>query len=135
MSVLVDTNVISDVLHGDPQWLEWSANHLAEFESSLIINPMIYAELSYRAESRRGVDEIIDGFRLRLVELPRDALFLTAQAFKRYRLQGGKKTSPLADFFIGAHAQVLSIPLLTRDIGRYQTYFPKVSLIRPTIND
>jgi predicted nucleic acid-binding protein len=129
--ILVDSNVLADVLHQDPVWMEWSAGQLAAHDSRLHINPVIYAELSYRAKSVQEVESILAGFSLRYLELPREALFLAAQAFRLYRKRGGVKTAPLPDFFIGAHAQAAGIPLLTRDITRYQTYFPKVSLIAP----
>lgn len=129
--VLVDTNVIFDVLHGDPNWSEWSRSRLETFADGLVINPLIYSELCYQAESVEEVDEVVAALGLDLVELPREALFLAAKAFRKYREQGGPKTSPLADFFIGAHAEVASLPVLTRDVKRYRTSFPSVALICP----
>ncbi len=131
MSVLVDTNVISDVIHADPDWEEWAEVHLLEHFGGLIINPIIYAELSCRATSVEELDDTLAPFELLFLEIPKEALFLSAQAFVAYRKRGGNKTSPLPDFFIGAHAAVLNIPVLTRDKGRYSTYFPEVTLISP----
>lgn len=129
--ILVDSNVLADILHQDPEWMEWSAGQLAAHDSRLCINPVIYAELSYRAKSVQEVDSIIEGFGLKYLELPRKALYLAAQAFRLYRERGGVKTAPLPDFFIGAHAQAAGIPLLTRDTARYRNYFPEVILMAP----
>ena len=131
MPVLVDTNVILDVLHDDPEWGKWSRDRLAEFSGQLMINPLVYAELCYGATSQQEAEEIVEGFGLRFENLPREALYLCARAYRVYRQRGGVKTAPLPDFFIGAHAEAFSIPLLTRDTNRYQTYFPNVSLICP----
>lgn len=131
MTVIVDTNVIFDVLHADPNWLSWSKARLTEFDSQLMINPFIYSELCYAANSRGEVDVIVRGFGFDFEELPREALFLAAQAYRRYRQIGGQRTAPLPDFFIGAHAAAIQAPILTRDSGRYKTYFPQVPLILP----
>ena len=131
MPVLLDTNVIADVLYGDPLWAEWSRKQIEDHAGELLINPLIYAELCYRATSASQVDQLISGLGFRYEETPRAALYLAAQAFRAYRQRGGSKTSPLADFFIGAHAEVLGVPILTRDVARYRTYFPSVVLICP----
>ncbi|MEM9080696.1 MAG: type II toxin-antitoxin system VapC family toxin [Verrucomicrobiota bacterium] len=129
MNCLVDTNVISDVNYQDPNWFDWSSEKMGTHHC--LINPIIYSELAYRAESFTSVDEILTRYELTYTELPRKALFLAAQAFKTYRKKGGTKTAPLPDFFIGAHAQASALPLITRDTARYQTYFPDVALICP----
>ncbi len=131
MAVLVDTNVISDVIHADPQWEPWAEARIFEYFGQLLINPIIYAELSCRAASVQELEETLSPFELEYLELPREALFLAAQAFLKYRKRGGNRTSPLPDFFIGAHASVLSLPILTRDVDRYRKYFPEVDLIAP----
>lgn len=131
MSVLVDTNVISDVIHADPHWEVWAEARLLEHFRGLVINPVIYAELSCRAVSVQELDDTLFPFELHYLEIPREALFLSAQAFLAYRKRGGTKPSALPDFFIGAHAVVLGIPILTRDVARYRTYFPTVPLISP----
>ena len=96
-----------------------------------MINPLIYTELCTSASTTEDVNRVLTGLKLELRELTREALFLTAKAFFKYRRQGGTKTAPLPDFFIGAHAQVLGIAILTRDVGRYNSYFPSVPLICP----
>ena len=97
----------------------------------LVINPIIYAELSLAFTSFEALDQAVKGLQLALEETPRSALFLAGKAFVRYRREGGAKTNVLADFFIGAHAAVSGYPLLTRDPRRYRTYFPGVTLIAP----
>lgn len=131
MRVLVDTNVLADVVHNDKLWAPWAQMQLVQYSDGLVTNPMIYAELCYHAESTAEVDGLVEEFGLFWEELPRHALFLASRAYQMYRQRGGTKTSPLPDFFIGAHAQVAGIPILTRDAGRYKTYFPTVPLISP----
>ena len=131
MAILVDTNVVVDVLHGDPVWLEWANVQLKRFAGELWINPVIYAELCYRAKSSEEVDELMRDMELNYEELTRPALFLAAKAYQNYRQRGGTKTAPLPDFFIGGHAEAMGIPILTRDSARYKTYFPSVRLICP----
>lgn len=131
--LLVDTNVLIDVLEDEPEWADWSIAQLRAQAKvhSLIINPIIYAELSLTFSKVEALDENIENLGLTLLELPRPALFLAGKAFAQYRQKGGKANNVLADFFIGAHAAVLGCPLLTRDARRYQTYFPRVELITP----
>lgn len=131
--LLVDTNVLVDVLEDDPQWTEWSLAQLRAQSQihELLINPVIYAELSLTFSKAEALDAAVDGMGLVLREINRPALFLAGKAFVRYRRKGGKKQNVLADFFIGAQAAVLGCPILTRDARRYQTYFPSVSLIVP----
>ena len=132
MPVLVDSNVILDIVNDDPVWGDWSDRQVTLFQpAGLLINPMIYAELCARADSTAEVDALMIQLNLELQELSREALFLAAKAFLLYRKRGGTKTAPLPDFFIGAHAEVLGIAILTRDQGRYKTYFPSVRLICP----
>jgi predicted nucleic acid-binding protein len=130
---LVDTNVISDILSGDPNWLDWSAQSLEARAQAgdLLTNDVVYAELSMRMASAEVLDQRLDAMRIRLVRTPRPALFLAGQAFMRYRQSGGIKANVLPDFFIGAHAEIEKIPILTRDVRRYRTYFPAVTLIAP----
>ena len=132
MAVLVDSNVILDIASDDPKWGGWSdAQVTKHHRRGLVINPIIFAELCAGAENMSDVEEVVSGLKLEYRELPREALFFAAKAFLQYRRRGGTKTSPLPDFFIGAHAVVLGIPILTRDKGRFATYFPKVRLICP----
>ena len=115
--LLVDTNVLVDVLENDPAWVEWSIQQLRAQAQihALIINPIIYAELSLTFATAEALDATLDSLKLPVVEIPKSALFLAGKAFVRYRRGGGKKTNVLADFFIGAHAAVSGCPLLTRD--------------------
>ena len=131
--LLVDTNVLVDVLEDDPDWADWSVRQLRAQSQvhELLINPVIYAELSLTFDSVQALDDAIEGMGITVKELPRPALFLAGKAFVKYRRGGGSKGNVLADFFIGAHAAVLGCPILTRDARRYRGYFPSVLLIVP----
>lgn len=131
--LFVDTNVLVDVLEDDPDWADWSVRQLRAQSQvhELLINPVIYSELSLTFESVGALDEAIEGMGLSVRELPRAALFLAGKAFVKYRRGGGSKGNVLADFFIGAHAAVLGCAILTRDARRYKNYFPTVSLLTP----
>ena len=131
--ILVDTNVILDVVENDPQWAAWSQAQLetASIKYTLIINPVIYAELSIAYQRIEELETMLRIAKLRLAPMPREALFLAGRVFLKYRQQKGTKTGVLPDFFVGAHAAVADIPLLTRDLGRYRTYFPSLKLVTP----
>jgi len=131
--LLVDTNVLLDVLENDPIWADWSVRQLRAQAQvhELFINPVIYSELSLAFDAVKAVDEAIQDMGITYHELPRPALFLASRAFVKYRREGGTKTNVLPDFFIGAHAVVLSCGVLTRDGRRYRSYFPRVTLIAP----
>lgn len=131
--VLVDSNVILDVLTEDAQWLDWSAEALAQAAEVdvLVINPIIYAEVSVRFERIEELDEVLPTSLFRRESLPWEAGFLAGKCFLAYRRRGGPRRSPLPDFYIGAHAAVRAMTLLTRDAGRYRSYFPTLSLIAP----
>jgi predicted nucleic acid-binding protein len=133
--ILVDSSVLIDVFNGDPKWSGWSSRQLDEWSErgSLLINPVIYAEIAAAFETIESLDGVIDRAQLELRELPREALFLAGQAQLQYRHRGGTRTGVLSDFFIGAHASVLRIPVLTRDTIRYKAYFRKLRLIAPAI--
>ncbi len=131
--LLVDTNVLLDVLQDDAQWAEWS---LAQLRAQaqlhrLTINEVIYAELSLSFTTLAALDAVVERMQLDVAPLPRAALFLVGKAFLQYRRRGGTKTQVLPDFFIGAQAAVNAWPLLTRDVTRYRSYFPTVTLITP----
>lgn len=131
--LLVDTNVLIDVLEDDPDWAQWSLTqlrHRAQL-TRLAINPIIYAELSVAFSTIETLDASLATMQLHQLEIPRPALFLAGKAFVRYRQRGGSKSNVLADFFIGAHAAVSRLPVLTRDTRRYRAYFPTVELIAP----
>ena len=132
--VLVDANVILDIATNDPQWFDWSRAQLEPLidAGEAAISPIIYAELVPAAATTAGLDATIvpAGDFLRL-PLPYAAAIPAARAFAAYRRAGGAKTSPLPDFFIGAHAEVENLTLLSRDATRYRTYFPNVRLTCP----
>lgn len=131
--ILVDTNVILDVVEDDPQWAQWSQEQLdrAALNDTLCINAVIYAELSIAYATIEQLEAMLARAQFELEPFPREALFLAGKAFLRYRRSRGAKAGVLPDFFIGAHAAVTGVPLLTRDTGRYKTYFPKLALISP----
>lgn len=131
--VIVDSNVVMDITNRDPRWEAWSAEQLARFTGRIVINPVIYAELCFPLHSVEEADQLISYLGLKYQNFPRKSLFLAAQAFRLYRQRGGTKSAPLPDFFIGAHAAALGIPIITRDVTRYQSYFPHVPLISPEI--
>jgi hypothetical protein len=130
---LVDTNVLLDVVTDDPVWADWSIRHLdaAALNGPLIINDVIYAELSVRITTIESLEAILDEAGVAVAAMPRAALFLAGKAFQRYRAAGGQRMGVLPDFFIGAQAAVMRLPLLTRDAQRYRGYFPTVDLLAP----
>ena len=130
---LVDSNVLIDVLADDPKWADWSINQLDALgqQGPLVINPIILAELSPRFERASDLEAALATLPLKREALPWDAAFLAGQAFKVYQQQTGSKRSPMPDFYIGAHATVGQMRLLTRDAARYATYFPRLTLICP----
>ncbi|WP_349361991.1 type II toxin-antitoxin system VapC family toxin [Streptomyces sp. PH10-H1] len=132
-STLVDSCVLLDLALDDPTWGQWSADALAEAadEGPLVINPIVYAEVSVGYDAVEDLDFFLPATEYRREALPFPAGFLAGKAFLKYRRAGGAKTSPLPDFYIGAHAAVAGHRLLTRDKARYATYFPTVTLITP----
>lgn len=133
MATLVDANVLLDVLNEDEEWFDWSAAMLEEAaqHGSLVINPIIYAEVCIGFTRIEDVDDALPSAYYRRAELPWTAGFLAARAYLTYRRGGGVRRSPLPDFYIGAHAAIAGLDLLTRDARRYRTYFPTVRLIAP----
>lgn len=132
-AVLVDSNVLLDVATDDPTWASWSSEALREAADSsvLVINPLIYAEVSMGFASIEALEEALPVALYRRDDLPYEAAFLAGKAFVRYRRRGGTRPSPLPDFYIGAHAAIAGYRLLTRDAARYRSYFPTVELIAP----
>lgn len=128
---LVDSNIIIDVITEDAKFLDWSANAMKESAQSgmLFINPIIFAEVSIGFSRREDVTEALDALDFEYADLPWDAAFVAGKAFTRYRRNGGLRRSPLPDFYIGAHALVSGMTLLTRDGSRYRTYFPKLNIL------
>ncbi len=130
---LVDSNVLLDVATEDPNWGDWSARALAECaeHTALVINPIVYAEVSIGFAGIEAMDEALPAGLYRRESLPWEAAFLAGKCFLLYRRRGGLRRSPLPDFYIGAHAAVRGLALLTRDAGRYRGYFPKLEILAP----
>jgi len=130
---LIDTNVLLDLVTDDPLWAQWSIDQLeaASLRGPLLINDVVYAELSVRYERIEAVEAALSEAGIAVAPMPRAALFLAGKVFASYRRAGGTRTGVLPDFFIGAHAAVSELPLLTRDSGRYGRYFPSLALIAP----
>ena|ERR1700712_2572128 len=130
---LVDSNVLLDVVTDVQAWADWSQTQLerAALRGPLVINDVIYAEISTRYATIDAVDALLLGLNIDVATIPRSALFLAGKAYLQYRAAGGIRSGVLADFFIGAHAAVERLPLLTRDVRRYRNYFPTVVLITP----
>ena len=131
--IFVDSNVVLDILTADPIWSDWSQTALehAASRDQLAINDVIYAELSVRYARIEDLDAVIEQLQLRVEPIPRTGLFLAGKVFQQYRASGGTRSGVLPDFFIGAHASVANSPVVTRDVQRYRTYFPKISVIAP----
>ncbi|MDR2012167.1 MAG: type II toxin-antitoxin system VapC family toxin [Rhodanobacter sp.] len=131
--VLVDANVLLDILTNDPVWFDWSSLALENCAASLqpCVNPLIYAEVSVGFERIEELDAALPPGNFTRLPLPWEAGFLAGKVFLRYRHAGGARHSPLPDFYIGAHAAIARLPLLTRDAARYRAYFPTVRLICP----
>jgi predicted nucleic acid-binding protein len=132
--VLVDSNILLDIYTEDPNWLTWSSRSLAAVanENQLVINPIVYGEVSVRFESIEELEDALPTSFIEREDLPWEAAFLAGKCFMRYRQQGGSKRSPLPDFYIGAHAAVRRMRLLTRDAKKYRAYFSGLELIAPS---
>ena len=133
MAVIVDSCVLLDVFNQDPKWYEWSAEALANAADSgaLIINPIIYAEISIQFVRIETLELLLPQEVFEFRPVPREAAFLAGKCFLKYRRLGGTKSLPLPDFFIGAHASILNVPVLTRDTLKFSKFFPTLHLIHP----
>jgi predicted nucleic acid-binding protein len=131
--ILVDSCVLIDVIDLDPLWSEWSLAALEEWgrRGSVAIDPVVYAEISPDFDEPATLDAMLARIGVEFEEIPREALFLAARARQTYRRRGGRRLGVLSGFFIGAHAAVLGVPLLTRDARRFRRYFPSVLLVTP----
>jgi predicted nucleic acid-binding protein len=131
--LLVDSNVILDIFLDDSKWADWSVTALANasYNSTLYINQIVYTEVSIGFKKIEELESALHAGGFQMLEIPNEALFLAGKAYLSYRKSGGTKKSPLPDFYIGAQAAVLSMDLITRDGGRYKTYFPTVRIICP----
>jgi predicted nucleic acid-binding protein len=134
--VLADTNVLLDVFTNDFEWAQWSQTALETWAARgpLYINPIVYSEVSIGFEEIEDLERALSGCGVTMLSLPKEALFLAGKAFIRYRQLGGKRSLPLSDLFIGAHAAVAGLKLLTRDQGRFSSYFPRLEIISPDVN-
>jgi predicted nucleic acid-binding protein len=132
-ATLVDSNVLFDFLSEDEEWNDWSGAMLSEaaHRGAVVINPLIYAELGIRYTRIEDLDEALPADYFMRAPLPWEAAFLAGKCYERYRRRGGTRRSPLPDFYIGAHAAVTGMTLLTRDARRYRGYFPKLRIIAP----
>lgn len=131
--VLVDSNVLLDIATNDPNWSDWSGRALQECaeHATLIINPIIYAEVSIRYSTIESLNAALPASLYQREHLPWEAGFLAGKCFQLYRRRGGARSAPLPDFYIGAHAAIRGLALLTRDEQRYRTYFPKLEILAP----
>lgn len=133
MTVLIDSNIILDIFTEDPKWFTWSSESLAEYAETeiLCINPIIYAEVSIQFEKIEKLELALPNNYFKREAVPYEAAFLAGKCFLQYKKRKGTKTAPLPDFYIGAHAAVMGWSLMTRDVSRYETYFPSLELIKP----
>ena len=133
-TVFIDSNILLDVLTEDPKWFEWSSAALAAAADRhrLVINAVVYAEVSVRFSRIEDLEAALPPQLIEREAIPFEAAFLAGKCFQTYRQRGGARTSPLPDFFIGAHAAVAGYDLMTRDVGRYKTYFPRLTIIHPS---
>ncbi len=131
--VFVDSCVLLDLFTDDKDWGEWSENILEKYSqtNTLYINSIVYTEISIGFKKIEEIEKAISELNIKVLEIPREALFLTGKAYLKYRKNKGTKNSPLPDFFIGAHVSVEKFNLITRDTSKYKTYFPQVKLIHP----
>ena len=130
---LIDSNVLIDVLTGDNDWSDWSANQLGRAANAgpVYFNEIVYSELAVKSASEHALDRDLRDLGMQFQSISKSALYLAGKVFGRYKAAGGARASNIPDFFIGAHAQIARLPLLTRDVRRYRTYFPDVELIAP----
>lgn len=135
MPILLDSNILLDIFTEDKEWYGWSSETLAkESEDDLLyINPIIYSEISISFDTIETLEAAIPGNYILREDIPYEAAFLAGKCFVKYRKSGGTKQAPLPDFFIGAHAAVRNWSLMTRDKGRFQTYFPTIDIICPLL--
>jgi predicted nucleic acid-binding protein len=133
MPRILDSNVLLDIVTADSKWLDWSTEQFraAAAEGQVLINPIIYAELASAFDSQAALDRWLRPAIFNRLRLPYEAGYRASEAFLAYRARGGTKTSPLPDFYIGAHAEFAGLLLVTRDAARYRTYFPRLNLIAP----
>ena len=135
-NILVDSNIILDIFLNDQNWHEWSESILSQYSLThkLSINPIIYTEISIGFERIEELELALNIGGFKILQMPKEALFLAGKAYISYKKRKGTKNATIPDFFIGAHAAVSEMELITRDVSRYQTYFPSVDLITPPLS-
>lgn len=133
MHFMVDSCVYLDIFSEDPKWYAWSAGALSEAanQGTIVINPVIYAEISIRFTQIEELESLLPSDVFEYRSIPREAAFLAGKTFLKYRRRGGQRPHPLPDFFIGAHAAIHKLDLITRDIRRFREYYPSLNLICP----
>lgn len=133
MAVMVDSCVFLDIFTHDPEWFPWSSQALSDAadQGSLVMNPVIFSEISIRFDKIEELDALLPQDIFEYRQIPREAAFLAGISFLKYRRQGGQKLSPLPNFLIGAHAAIEKLDLLTRDPRRFREYYPTIHLICP----
>ncbi len=131
--VLVDSNVLLDIATNDPKWNDWAGNALSECaeHAMLVINPIIYAEVSIGFATIEALNAALPNSLYERAPLPWEAGFLAGKCFLAYRKRGGLRNTPMPDFYIGAHAAIEHLALLTRDAARFRTYFPRLEILSP----
>ncbi len=131
--VFVDSCILLDLYTNDPIWADWSEQILDKYSqtNTLFINSIVYTEISIGFNQIEEVEKALSGIGIKVLEIPREALFLTGKVFLKYRKNKGTKNAPLPDFFIGAHATVSKFNLITRDVAKFKTYYPQLKLIHP----
>ncbi len=132
--MIIDSNVLLDIFTEDPGWFEWSSLMLEKYSQThtFVINPIIYGEISLGFQKIQELEKALPSEYFQREDVPYEAAFLAAKCFQKYRKRGGKKTSTLPDFYIGAHAVISNMNVLTRDKGRYESYFPELEIIQPS---
>ncbi len=131
--ILIDSCILLDLFTNDPNWADWSESILDKYSqtNTLFINSIVYTEISIGFKKIEELEKALSELGIKVLEIPREALFLTGKAFLKYRRNKGTKNSPLPDFFIGAHASISKFSLVTRDVAKYRTYFPQINIVCP----
>ncbi len=133
-SLVVDSCVLLDIFNGDEQWCDWSVQMLGELSKThrLVINPIIFTEIAFNFDSQELLEDTLRQLNITICNIPLDAAFKVSRIFREYRRRKGTKSSPMPDFYIGAHAESLGASVITRDSNRFKSYYPDVGLYSPS---